>query len=140
MSNLTEVLDYLDCLTEDTIQESIDQLRTDIERRQKLLEMLELLRKTKVPKSNGYDLPCSNGHARVMGLTEPVKVSNPLSSQQEVDNQEDAIHTFLMANGPAHVVKISRSTNIHHRRVDKILRDNENNRFKALPNGEYQAK
>jgi hypothetical protein len=157
MSNIGDVIDFIDNLTEETIDQNIADFKTDIAKAQGRIDVLEAIKRARqyitkpvapAPVNCKTDEVCGDGFA----IDKPSKIQptntpptpkpkfpereDRRTSQQE--NQAATIHTWLMANGRANVAKIYQHTSIHFRRVAKLL-ESHPAQFKHHQNGEWEA-
>lgn len=168
MANLTDVIEYLCGLTDDSLNESIHKLRTEIDRMQKLVEMLEAIQRSM--GSNGAAVPAAAAKtlkaresptpyivpeplppkkeqppapapaALAPAAPAPAAPAAPASSYQASlrERQLDTLYEYLSVRGDSNVTKIARELGIHHRRVGKLLLDAPD-RFEEKPNGDFVA-
>lgn len=152
MSNIADVIDFLDNLTDEVLEETITAFKGDIIKAQTRIDALEAIRRgrqTVVAPEAPVELPAAavlplegasppetKKEGWGSGYYRPAPAKSPERAAR-LDDERERIYSFLEANGPATVVKISRNISIHHRRVAKLL-ETHPAQFSMHKNGEWE--
>lgn len=166
MSNIGDVIDFIDSMSEETLDANIAAFQADITKAQARIEVLVAIKRARglmaapAAPARSEEIMASQAaawDAMEIPAVEVVRTPPPVQpakapptpkptideerhvSRSRMKEQLDKIHTWLVANGPANTAKIFRNTGVHFRRVARLLKDNPG-KFRMHPNGDWEVK